>query len=309
MDERFELLADVARRHHGLFRIDDVARLGLERRKVAELVRAGWCDRPWRGIYRVRGAPATADQALLVAIWFGGEDAVGSHRAAARVWGAPGFLGAGPEVTKPRGQSQRRPYGRVHGSLALPSAHRTVRRGLAVTTPARTVFDLAGVVSQGRTERALEFVVDQGLCTMEDLHHVFFALARRGRRGTVAMRELLESRGPGYVAVASELELLGRAVFRDGGLPVPSFEVDVGSSDWIGRVDALWRDERVIVELDSRKHHTSLLARDADRRRDNELMAAGWRVIRVTWEDLQHRPAEVVRWIRQALDAARRAAA
>lgn len=301
MDQCFESLADTARTHHGLFRVDQARALGIERWRLDMLVRSGWCDRPWRGIYRLRGAPDTADQALLVAVWFSGADAVASHRAVAGLSGWPGFGGSWPEVTKPRGQSQRRPYGRVHGSLVLPATHRSVRRAIPVTTPARTVFDLAGVVPRGRAERALDHVLNERLCTLADLQQVFFAMARQGRRGTVAMREFLKERGEGYVAPASELERIGRKLFADGGVPAPAFEVDLGSDKWVGRVDCVWRDERVIVELDSRRHHTGLLARDSDRRRDNELMAAGWRVIRVNWADLHDRPDEVLAWIRDAL--------
>ena len=304
MDEPLAPLTALARRHHGVFRLEDALAVGLSPKALRGLVATGWCDRPWRGIYRVRGAPDTADQALLVATWFAGPDSTASHRAAARLWGLPSFLGAPAEVTKPRGRSQRKPYGLVHGSLVLPAAHVTERRGIVVTTPARTVFDLAGIVRPGRTERAMDVALAERLCTRADLHQVFFALARQGRRGTVVMRELLEARGAGYVATASQLEQLGRQVFRRGGLPAPRFEVDLGSVAWIGRVDAVWSQQKVVVELDSRKHHTQLLDREADRRRDNELMAAGWRVLRVTWDDLRLRPDQVVRWIREALRAA-----
>ncbi|QXC61033.1 DUF559 domain-containing protein [Aquihabitans sp. G128] len=297
----YDQLAGVARGHHGVFTTEHAVELGISERMLRRLTATGWCDRPWRGIYRLRGAPDSTDQALQVAVWFGGDDAVASHRSAAQLWGLPGFAGAPPEVTKPRGQSQRRPYGSFHGSLALPPAHTTTRRGIAVTTPARTIFDLAGVVRPGRVERALDHSLNEELCTVTGLHQVFFALARRGRRGTVVMRQLLDARGVGYVATASELEREGRRVFREAGLPAPAFEVDLGSEAWIGRVDAVWRAARVVVELDSRKHHTQLLDRDSDRRRDNELMSAGWRVIRVTWDDLRDRPDQVVRWIRKAL--------
>lgn len=173
-----------------------------------------------------------------------------------------------------------------------------------MTTPARTVFDLAGLVHPGRVERTLDEALKRKLCTLADVQQVFFVLARRGRRGTTTMRALLDARGPGYVPPASELERLARLEFARGGLPDPEFEVDVGSTDWVGRVDCLWRAQRVIVELDGTRYHGSLVDREADRRRDNQLMAAGWRVIRVTWEDLKIRPDEVVSWIRDALAAA-----
>jgi hypothetical protein len=163
------------------------------------------------------------------------------------------------------------------------------------------VFDLAGIQRPEATERVLDHVVQTHLCTVEDLHAVFFALARQGRRGTAVMRELLEGRGEGYVPPASELERRARALFQEAGLPVPAFEVEVGGADWIGRVDCLGRAERVVVELDGRRHHGGVVARAADRRRDNALAAAGWRVLRITWDDVVDRPEEVLAWLRRAL--------
>jgi len=304
MHIRLDELANTAREHHGLFRYEDAVTLGWTPARLRQLVQSGWCEKPRHGVYRVGGAPTTRTQLDLAAVWFAGADAVCSHRAAARLWGAPGFGNEPPEVLKPRGRSQRREHGRVHGCLVLPAAHCTERWSIPITTPARTVFDLAGVVTPGRTERALDDFLKRSLCTLTQIQQVFFALARRGRRGTVTVRTLLEARGEGYIAPASELERVARAVFSDHGLPMPDFEVDLGSDAWIGRVDCYWRDQRLVVELDSRLHHTALSDRESDRRRDNELMASGWRVIRVTWNDLHHEPVKVVRLIRSALGAA-----
>lgn len=290
-----------ARHHHGLFRLGDAAAHGVNRRRLSRLVEAGWCERTRKSVYRVRGAPTSHEQAMLAAVWFSGSGAVASHRAGGSIWGTPGYRSPAPEVSKPRGQSQRREYGRVHGSLWLPPRHRTIRFGIPVTTPARTVFDLAGIQRKEATERVLDHMLHTRLCAAEDVHAVFFALARRGRRGTVVMRDLLAGLGEGYVPPASELERRARKLIHEAGLPTPAFEVEVGGTDWIGRVDCLWRSERVVVELDGRRYHGGMLARAADRRRDNALAAAGWRVLRITWDDLVERPGDVVCWLRRAL--------
>lgn len=297
-------LALFAREHHGLFRLSDAERLGVDRNTLARLVAGRWCDRVSRSVYGIAGAPLTPDQTLLGAVWSTGDDSVASHRAAARLWNLPGFGGAGAEVTRPRGQNQRLSWGTLHGSLHLPPAHVRVLDVIPVTTPARTVFDLAGVLPTGRAERALDAALQRKLCTLGQLQQVFYSLARRGRRGTATMRSLLEDRGVGYVPPASELERRARQLFAQGGLPEPAFEVDLGDAEWIGRVDCLWRAEWVVVELDGRRHHDGLSSRRADRVRDNRLTAEGWRVIRVTWDDIVERPDVVVRWIRSALAAA-----
>ncbi|MEJ7584076.1 MAG: DUF559 domain-containing protein [Acidimicrobiales bacterium] len=154
-----------------------------------------------------------------------------------------------------------------------------------------------------RAERAVDSALGTGLCTIGQLEVVFASLARRGRRGTVAMRALLEARGEGYIAPTSELEALGRAVLREWGLPEPQAEADLGDDDWIGRVDLLYPDARLVIELDSRRHHSALLDRRSGQRRDNQFMARGWRVLRYSWWDLIERPDEVTAEIRRALRA------
>lgn len=301
MEDAIAHLTTFAAAHHGVFRTSDAVGVGIGPELLRSLVGRGWCERPWRSIYCLRGAPDTPNRRLMVAVWFGGADAAGSHRAAARVWRSPGFGGSPPEVTVLRGRSQRRSYGLVHGSLLLPARHVTVVDGIPVTSPARTIFDLAGVLPLGRTARVLDDALASRLCTIQDVQQVFFVLAGRGRRGTRAMRTLLEERGEGYVPPSSELERVARETFARHGIAAPRFEVDLGDDDWIGRVDCVWDREKVIVELDGRRHHDARLDRERDRMRDNRLMAAGYRVIRVTWEDLVHRPLEVVRWVRDAL--------
>ena len=81
-----------------------------------------------------------------------------------------------------------------------------------------------------------------------------------------------------------------------------------GGSAWIGRVDVAYPAARLVVELDSRRWHDSRTAQESDRQRDNALVAAGWRVIRITWRQLLDDPTGVVSLLRQLL-ASRSAAA
>jgi hypothetical protein len=189
--------------------------------------------------------------------------------------------------------------------MLLPERHTTDRLAIPVTTPARTLFDLAGVIHPGRVERALDHALSTGLARLGQVQVVFAELARRGRRGTATMRELLDVRGEGYVAPSSELEALARTVFAAAGLPEPSAEVDLGDDDdWIGRVDLVFLPERLVVELDSMRHHSALLDRLSDTDRTRRLRAAGWRVKRVSWWDLVERPEEIVAEVRGLLTLA-----
>lgn len=295
-------LVRLAAGQRGLFRSEQALMHGFSQGQLGRLITGGWCERRARGIYAIAGAGVTFEQQALAAAWAAGPDAVASHRAAARIWRLPGWTHAVAEVTRPRGENQRSAVGLVHTCIALPTTHVTTMDGIPVTTPARTCFDLAGVVPRGRVEVAVDAALQRKLCRIEEVQQAHFALARRGRRGTVAMRAILRDRGTGFVPPASELERRARKLIVDAGLPVPEFEVDLGDEAWIGRVDCVWRGEKVIVELDGRRYHHGLSARNQDRERDNRLMAAGWRVIRVTWDDIVDRPSTVVTWIRRALD-------
>jgi len=294
-DTRYRTLAAVAERRHGILTTADLRTAGILSSAERRWIELGRLVPLSRGVYRLAGAPVTPHQRLLGSVQFNGDGAVASHRAAAWLWGLPGFGVGVIEVSKPRGRSQRRQDGWVHGSLVLPDHHTTDRLAIPVTTPARTVFDLAGIVHPARAERALDAALASGLVRRGEVQVVFAELARRGRRGTATMRELLDARGEGYAAPNSELEALGRAVFAAAGLPEPAVEVDLGDGEgWIGRVDLLFREYRLVVELDSAIHHSALVDRRADTERTHRLRAAGWRVKRVSWWDLVERPDEIV---------------
>lgn len=114
------------------------------------------------------------------------------------------------------------------------------------------------------------------------------------------MRVILDERCEGYVAPESELEAQFLGVVRAAGLPDPERQLDLGDGDdWIGRVDHAYREFSLIIELDSRIHHSSKLDKEADARRDVRLRAAGWRHIeRFGWDDVTLRPETVVARLR-----------
>lgn len=304
MDDRYRALTEFAARNHGLFRVGDLDQFGLSAKQLRWLIGTGACERVVRGVYRIRGAPATADQALLALVWLHPEPVLASHSSAARLLGFPGFAHARPEVVLIQGRSRLGGGGRVHGTLVLPASHRTVRNGIPCTSVERTLFDLAGIVPLPRAGALVDLALQRGWCSTRSLQSTFFGLARRGRRGTATMRQVLEERTEHVVVPASELERRARKLFATAGLPMPEYEVPLGDHAWIGRVDCLWRAQRLIVELDGRAFHGGATARDADRLRDNRLMAAGWRVLRFTWDDICGRPDEVVRLLRDALGIA-----
>ncbi|MCJ7672410.1 MAG: endonuclease domain-containing protein [Acidimicrobiia bacterium] len=259
------------------------------------------------GVFLVAGAPWTWHAAILAATLAAGPDACASHRAAAAVFGFPGFARRELEIVVPRGQRPRVPGVTVHHVGELPDHHQRVVEEIPTTSVARTIFDLCGCVHPGRAERALDDCLARRLVTIPACWRIVYDLAEHGRPGTALTRTLLQARGHGYVAPASELERKMLRLLRDAGLPAPSREIDVGDADgWVGRVDLVYRDAKILIEVDSRLHHTALDDYERDRARDNRLVASGWRVLRFTADQIIRHPNEVARTVGIALSNAPR---
>ncbi len=222
---------------------------------------------------------------------------------AAALLGIPGYpRGGGIEVVTSRALRERTPGARVHSSRVLPPEHLTVVEDIPTTGLARTLLDLAGVVAPLRTERALDNCLARKLVTLDAVRVATDLLARRGRPGITVMRHLLAERAAGYVALESGLEARALESFRSAGLPEPVRQLDVGDNDgWIGRVDFAYPGHRLVIEIDSDLHHSTLVDRRADQLRDRRLNAAGWRVERVTEGELA-RPGVVANRLRGLVD-------
>ncbi len=255
-------------------------------------------------VLRLVGSVATFEQRCMAATLDAGPRAAVSHHAAVRLWQLPGFVGDEIHTSRPRGGT-RRPtdLSVLHEPRALPVSHLTARDAIPLTTAARTVFDLAGAVHPGRLERALDNALARRLTTIAALERITADLAKHGRPGSTLMRTLLAERGAGYVAPDSGLEGRFLWLLRSNGLPEPERQVDVGGDRWVGRVDFAYRDRRLLIEIDSDIHHTTKLDREADCRRDTELTAAGFRVVRITDGQVWFRPREAVGAVRRALAA------
>lgn len=285
-----------------MFALRQARDIGFTVAAVRHQLRTGRWQPVRNGVYRIAGSQPSWEQSLMSVVLAAGPHAVASHSSAAALLGIPGFRrGEGTEITTLRGQRHRPPDGIVHRSGVLPASHLSVVTGIPATNAARTLVDLAGVLPPGRTERAVDNCLSIGLVTRSQLRAVTAHLARPGQSGPALMRRLLDERGDGYIAPASELEARFLAVVRAADLAPPIRQHNVGDSrGWVGRVDFAYPDLRLLVELDSRRHHMAKLDFEADRARDNRSVAAGWRPLRVTWQAVTSRPAEVVDLLRSA---------
>ena len=200
-----------------------------------------------------------------------GHGAVLSHRSAAALWCIRPSAGAGVDVTV----SGRR-AGQAPGHPAPPRAlwraqDIRIRDGIPVTSPARTLVDLADVVSRRAVERAFDEAEYLRLdCT--GLTPI------AGRPGLGRLRDVLAHHEAGSTRTRSELEERFLELCAGRGLPAPEVNARLNGHE----VDFLWRGAGLVVELDGRAAHDTRRAFERDRMRDAELAVAGQRVVRVT---------------------------
>ncbi len=221
----------------------------------------------------------------MAAVLACGAGTVLSHRSAATLWGIASFSGA-IEVTSPRDTRSRGAI-RRHCAL-LPPDEVTVVDGIPVTSMHRTLFDYAEVSSLDRLEAAIREVEYRRLWDRLSLPAL---LARYpGARGNANLRICLERLGrtPGFTR--SDLEERFLPFLDRFGLPRPHLNARLQvRGGWV-EVDCLWREERLIVELDGRAAHETRSAFELDRDRDRRLQTEGWRVVRITWRQLHEEP-------------------
>jgi very-short-patch-repair endonuclease len=288
------LLAGAATRQNGLVTRSQLAGLGFSQTAIARRVANGTLHRLHQGVYVVGHealAPLARETAALLAC---GPGAVISHLSAAVIWSLvpEGADGRDVHVTVTKRRVRSRPGLRVHGASDLTEVDVRRKGGVALTSPARTLLDLAGDRSR-LLEPAFIEAYGSRLLRASELE----ALIRRagGLRGVPALRGLMEAHASGYTR--SEAERVMRKLARAAGLPEPRVNVQLHGY----LVDFLWSSQRLVVEVDGYGFHSHRRAFETDRKRDGTLVAAGYRVIRVTWDQLRREPMRVVANVASAL--------
>ena len=292
-------IAAIANRQHGLVTLAQLERLGMDRRTSAARVRSGRLHRIHRGVFAV-GHPCISREAIfLAAVLACGPGAVLSHSSSSTLWGFWEEKSSDLHVIAPNRRG-RNPHGIVaHRDGWLPPSDRTTYRGVPCTTAARTLLDLAGVLSPRSLRKALG---EAEVLRLVDHPRLRSQIRRgRGRRGVARLRLLLDQTHPEARWSRSELERTFLHVCLQAGLPQPEVNVTLEVGGRRFRPDFLWRRERLILEADSRRFHDTDVAFVDDRRREQMLQVAGWRVSRCTWEQVEHEPVALAETIRRLL--------
>ena len=245
-----------------------------------------------RGIYALGHPTIPIEGRLVAALLHAGPEAVLSHHSAAWWWR---LLDREPTVIDVSAPGRRSSLDgvRVHHPRVIDG---TRSRRLPVTTVPRTLLDLASTSSTDQIRRALAQADYHRLLVVEEVA----AVCGPGRLGAGRLRAALERHEPRIALTRSELERRFLNECEAAGIALP--EVNAVVEGWT--VDALWRRERVVVELDGRDNHSSPGQIERDRRKELQLRAAGYVVVRYTWAQVTLETQVVMADLRAILSSA-----
>jgi len=267
---------------HGLIAIWQLDQLGLARWQIRSIREHGQLVTCRRGVLQLPGTPELPEQPLLAACLAAGPDAVASHWAAAGLFGLKGCASGTLEITIPR--QARLEAVRVH-ELTRPLARvdRTRHKGIPVTSPARTILDLASTeASAWLVERMLD---DAGVRKLLTLHDMAATLERAGplHRGRSVLVPILKARRHEWgQRFDSLLELRIARVLRVAGIPPGAMHCLVDTAGGIYEIDFAWPDRQAGLDAHGFEPHGTRSALDHDARRGHWLLRAGWHVVVVT---------------------------
>jgi very-short-patch-repair endonuclease len=290
-------IAAAAEEQHGVIAHRQLLRLGLGPSAIQSRLRLGRLHRLHVGVYAVGHRRVSLHGRWSAAVLACGPKALLSHRSAAELWGIVRSSDSRIDVTA-LGRTRSGHDGVVlHLPRSLDPEDIAAKNGIAVTSLARTLLDLAAVFSFRRLERALEEAERLDLFDLSALDRLIEH--SRGRRGVRALRAALDCyRVP--VFTRSELERRFLALCRDAMLTTPATNLFLAGFE----VDMAWPEHGLVVELDGHRFHGTRAAFERDRVRDAELQVAGYRVLRVTHRRLLTQPHEVAAAVRSLLDCA-----
>jgi hypothetical protein len=299
-------LARIARNQHGLFTTAQAIEAGCSSGVISRRLSAAQYERRWPGVYAVAGSPDTREARYFAALLLLGGDAALSHVTAATVHGLEHRLADdGIHLTVRNRTFARRAALTVHRSGAFTADDVVKIDGLRVTSVTWTLTDLARGVDEERLRRLVSAGVRSGQTDADRLR----ALLDRRRRlpGRARLVRIVDELSPLEAHTRGELEPLFLRVMTRAGLPPDGMNHPV--RDAAGRrreLDAVYLEERLPIELDSRAYHGTLLDWHDDLRRENAVKLVGWRdPLRFSYADLRDRPDEVVAVVRAALERIR----
>lgn len=289
-------ILELAARQHGVVARWQLLDAGVSAGAIEHRLKKRTLHPVHRGVYRT-GPVAARYQPEMAALLACGGGAALSHRTAAAIWGMapPARRDAPIDVTASctlRGPAS----GVCLHRCSLEPGDVTQRHDLSLTTPARTIFDLAADLDPYALERVFARALRRDLVAVDGVEGML--LRHPHQRGCRTLRALLDAAaGPALTHSKAEAGFL--ALLRRGGVPRPLVNAVVCGLE----VDFFWPDRGVVVEVDGFAYHSHRGAFERDRERDGILVGEGLTVMRVTWRQIQNEPEKVLVRLAMALGA------
>lgn len=221
-----------------------------------------------------------------------GDGATLSHRCAALAWCLDPLEERVIELTSPR-DLRHAPRGIVVHRGHVQKRDVGMLDGLRVTSPARTLVDLASVVDEEVLEIALDCALCRRLTRVDRIRACLDDAGRQGRHGSGALGRLLRMRPEDRPLGGSPLEIRFLRLLRAARIAQPETQHEVWVSGRRYVIDCAYPIERVAIELDGYRWHSSPDRFVIDRRRGNQLVLAGWTLLRFTDTDVGDTPEAV----------------
>ena len=282
----------LSRRQYGVVSRAQLVALGFTRSAIAHRLSRGRLHRvrlgprPLLAVYAVGSPDSSSHGRWMAAVLCCGKGAVLSHFSAAALLGLREREPAVTDVTIGRGADLRPSGVRVHRRAPLSDDDVGVFDGIPVTSPVRTLIDLAAKLGAPRVEAAVNAADKLDLVDPESLRE---ALEHRpGVPGVRALRRVLDRRT--FVLTDSELERRFARIARRAGLPTA--ETGVWLNGW--KVDFFWRELGLVVETDGLRYHRTAAQQSRDLRRDHTHERAGLRTVRFSHAQVRHDPGVVI---------------
>jgi predicted transcriptional regulator of viral defense system len=274
---------------NGVVTRDQLEALGLNDQAITKRVARGRLHRIHQTVYSLTPGVMTERGKFMAAVLASGPDAVLSHRSAAYLWGLVSSWEEPIDVTAPNRRGRSPDGVAAHRDGSLQPVDKTTLHGIPCVTVARALLDLAGVAPEWEVGKA---VAQAEVLRILERPKMQALLRRSGRRrGVARLRLILDTIHPQTKRTRSELERRFLRMCERAAVPEPEVNVWLPAPD--GRryqADFLWRGSKRIIEADSRRFHDTDSAFVDERKRQQQLELAGWRVSRCTWEEVEREP-------------------
>ena len=280
---------EIARAQRLVLSRADMTAAGLTRHEIDSLVQKGVLIRRHEGVYSVV-AELEYDQRVRAAVT--ATAGAGFARTAARIYGVRGnSTFEEVHVVTNQLHIERLRGVRIHRTTLLEPVDLRIVDGITLTRPERTLCDLCGVLPEWRAASAFEDAILKGLTTHERVATYFTRFAKRGRRGSAAMRRILDARDPSWRPTESGLEDKWCHVLAVRGIELtePQIELECPGEGRC-RIDRGQRDIKLAVEINSQLFHSTREDLERDQRKRRILRLLGWELLEYSEFDLDERP-------------------